>query len=366
LYLGSNEITTLLPESFVGLEQLRNLNLGNNFINEITNGTFGPLRNLAYLVVYNNNMTELKVDTFTGLEQLRTLEINDNPIDVIHEGAFRGLGNLITLNMARCRLRQLHTNDFEDLRNLSTLTLYENEIEELPVGVFATLENINVIYLGYNRLKTVRRNSFGTLTTLETLELSGNVVNALDRSIIDDAVNLDTLYFGQNICANNYFWNFRISRPLYLTMLETCFSNLRYLIDTVTEADDEFSFFDARLPGIIFRVNTENEIQIALTPFNFAWIPMIEIFIGTANNTRSTIRMNQETDVVNIPTPNIIVRDRSNDFRITWVGQNVLIHSGNDPFPFMSFTMQDFYPVNFIGLRAVETRATWSIQPTDW
>lgn len=63
--------------------------------------------------------------------------------------------------------------------------------------------------------------------------------------------------------------------------------------------------------------------------------------------------MNQETDVVTIPTPNIIRRDQSNDFRITWVNQNVLVYSGNAAFPFMSFTMQDFYPVSFIGLRAV-------------
>lgn len=126
-----------------------------------------------------------------------------------------------------------------------------------------------------------------------------------------------------------------------------------FYTDTVTEGDGEFSFFDARLPGIIFRVYAENEIQIALTPFNFAWIPMIEIFIGSANNTRSAIRINEETFVVTIPTPNIIRRDQSNDFRITLENNNVLVFSGNDVFPFMAFTMQDFYPVNFIGLRAV-------------
>lgn len=130
-------------------------------------------------------------------------------------------------------------------------------------------------------------------------------------------------------------------------------NNLISFLDTVTEGGEEFSFFDVRLPGIIFRVNSENEIQIALTPFKFAWIPMIEIFIGTANNTRSGIRMNQETDVVTIPTPNIISRDRSNDFRITWENHIVLVYSGNDAFPFMGFTMQDFFPVNFIGVRAV-------------
>ncbi|KAG4075501.1 hypothetical protein HA402_003326 [Bradysia odoriphaga] len=366
LYLGSNTITTLSPESFVGLEQLRNLDLAYNAINEINSGTFAPLQNLSYLVLYNNVLTELRADGFIGLETLGTLDISDNPIGIIHEGAFRGLENLATLNMARCSLRQLQMNNFEDLGNLTTLSLYQNEIEELPAGVFVPLSNLNTIHLGFNRLKTVRRNSFGTLTALETFELQENVVNAFDRSIIDDAVNLDTLYFSRNICANNHFYNFRISREVFLTMLGRCFTNLGYLIDTVTEGDDEFSFFNARLPGIFFRVNADSEIHIALTPFDFTWTPIIEVFIGTANNTRSAIRLNEDTFVVTVPTPNIIRRNQANDFRISWVDHNVLVFSGNDVYPFMGFTMQDFYPVNFIGLKAVENRATWTIQPIDW
>lgn len=80
---------------------------------------------------------------------------------------------------------------------------------------------------------------------------------------------------------------------------------------------------------------------------------MIEIFIGTSNNTRSVIRVNQETNVVTVPTPNIIARDQRNDFRITWTSHVILVYGGNDAFPFMAYTMQDFFPVNFYGLRAV-------------
>lgn len=94
-------------------------------------------------------------------------------------------------------------------------------------------------------------------------------------------------------------------------------------------------------------------MQIALTPFDFEWRPMIEIFIGASNNTKSVIRVNQETNVVTVPTPNIISPDQWNDFRITWVNQIILVYRGNDTFPFMAFTMQDFFPVNFYGLRAV-------------
>lgn len=62
--------------------------------------------------------------------------------------------------------------------------------------------------------------------------------------------------------------------------------------------------------------------------------------------------MNEDTFVVTVPTPNIIRRDQSNDFRITWENFTVLVFSGNDVFPFMGFTMQNFHTVNFIGVRA--------------
>lgn len=122
---------------------------------------------------------------------------------------------------------------------------------------------------------------------------------------------------------------------------------------TTTEGDAEFTFFEGPHPGIALRVNSSNEVHISLTPFNFAWTPIIEVFIGTTNNTRSTIRINQETNVATVPTPNILPRGQWNDFRVTWANQNVLVFRGNDSFPFLSYTMEHIFPVNFYGLRAV-------------
>lgn len=123
--------------------------------------------------------------------------------------------------------------------------------------------------------------------------------------------------------------------------------------DTVTVGDGEFSFFQGKNPGIVFRVNASNEVQIALTSFNFIWDPVIEIFIGSANNTRSVIRVNEETNVVTVPTPNILIRDQWNDFRVSWQNRVILVFSGNNSFPFMTFTMQDLFLVNFYGLRSL-------------
>lgn len=104
---------------------------------------------------------------------------------------------------------------------------------------------------------------------------------------------------------------------------------------------------------MVLRVRSANEIQISLTPFNFIWTPAIEIHIGSTNNTLSVIRLNDETNVVTVPTPNIIRPNQWNDFRVSWANHNVLVFNGNNTFPFMSYTMQHFFPVNHYGLRAV-------------
>ncbi|KAJ6641489.1 Carboxypeptidase N subunit 2 [Pseudolycoriella hygida] len=346
LDLGGNRIV-LQADSFVGLGSLKYLNLARNVLNDIPNGTFQPLTQLQYLYLYGNNFTVLEPDFFPDLDNLMYLDLSENPTTTILDGAFRGLTNLNSLILSSCDIRELSPNSFEGLANVHTIQLNFNDIEELPLGVFVPLENLDYIGLWNNRVKTIRRNSFGNLEHLETVDLDGNIMNALDRAFVDDAVNLRTLYFFGNLCASNYFGNFDINREQYLAMLQNCFDNMRFIVDITTEADGQYSFFEGRQPGIVVRVNTDSEAQIALTPFNFEWTPMVEVFIGTANNTRSVIRVNQNTNVVTVPTPNIIRPNQWSDFRITWANQLILVFSGNDRFPFMGFTMTDFFPVNF-------------------
>lgn len=100
------------------------------------------------------------------------------------------------------------------------------------------------------------------------------------------------------------------------------------------------------------RVRADNEVHIALLLNNYIGIPMIEIFIGTANNTQSVIRLNQQIDFT-VSTANIIARGQWNDFIITWTNENVLVSRDGDSAPFINFTMLGLFPLNFYGLRAV-------------
>lgn len=98
-----------------------------------------------------------------------------------------------------------------------------------------------------------------------------------------------------------------------------------------------------------FEINSSVEARIALTSFNIAWNPIIEIVFSS-----DTIRIirNQNTEVVVVPNQGIFRSGQWNDYRITWARNVVLVFEGNDEFPFIAYTMEDFMNVNFYGLRS--------------
>jgi len=98
-----------------------------------------------------------------------------------------------------------------------------------------------------------------------------------------------------------------------------------------------------------FEINSAVEARIALTSFNIAWNPIVEIVFRS-----DTIRIirNLNTEVAVVPNQGIFRNGEWNDYRITWARNVVLVFEGNDEFPFIAYTMEDFIPVNFYGLRS--------------
>lgn len=231
LHVGGNRLR-LTSNSFVGLESLTYLNIGNNLINTIPAGTFAPLRNLRDLDIFANTFTEIAADSFAGLTNLAYLQLGYAPIRTIQAGAFRGLGNLKQLILSESQLSQIQPTAFEDLRSLNYLDLSLNGISEL--GTFLTpLTNLRDVSFRNNNLRIIRRSNFGPVTSLDTLNLDGNQITAFDKALLDAAVNFNSLYFTGNVCASRFFASFTISRNEYLPDLQTCFTNFSNLPSNV-------------------------------------------------------------------------------------------------------------------------------------
>lgn len=96
-------------------------------------------------------------------------------------------------------------------------------------------------------------------------------------------------------------------------------------------------------------VNSDEEVSISLTPFDFAWNPMVEIAIS--NQTVRIIR-SQVTQVAIVPSQGAFRPGAWNSYRVIWARNVVLVFEDDDEFPFIAYTMEDRFSVNFVGLRS--------------
>lgn len=127
---------------------------------------------------------------------------------------------------------------------------------------------------------------------------------------------------------------------------------LLIFLETTTQGSGAYEIRRFPHPGIAVRVVAPQRIHISLNPVNFEAVPRMEILLGEHNNTRSIIRRNGEEDVVNIPTPNILDPNSWTGFRVVFVNWMVLVFREGDFYPFMGWNMQEFYPMNFYGIRS--------------
>ncbi|KAG5668556.1 hypothetical protein PVAND_016494 [Polypedilum vanderplanki] len=362
-HIYNNQIREINSEIFSKLPSLENLSLNTNRIQRIGFGTFSNSRNITILNIGSNNITEIIEGDFVGMENLRTLQLFDNPIERVGNRSFFGLRNLRFLRLENCRIRNLEINAFEGLEDLSEISLSSNLLDDLQLGIFAPLKSLTFLGYSNNRFRFLRRNIFGdNLASLINLDLNENRVNAIERSVIEEAVNLNVLHFGNNVCESGTLSNFVTNRVQHMARLERCFRNFDFLVDTITENSPNYNFHSTSGSGFMVHVYADSTINIALTPFNFPWTPMIEIIIGAANNTRSIVRRNSENEVVVMPTLNVLEINQWNDFQITWANHVILVSKENQ-MPFLAFSMQDIFNVNFYGVRTIESRAIWTIVP---
>ena len=95
--MNSNQIKIIEIDSFSSLLSLKYLNLSNNNLTKIRNGTFnGPLI-LASVNFESNKIELIETDSFSSLLFLKKLIFNYNNLKKITNGIFNGLQKLTEL-----------------------------------------------------------------------------------------------------------------------------------------------------------------------------------------------------------------------------------------------------------------------------
>ncbi|XP_035461487.2 adhesion G protein-coupled receptor A3 isoform X1 [Scophthalmus maximus] len=94
----------------------------------------------------NNKISLLRNGSFYGLAALEKLDLKNNLISTVEPGAFRGLLALRRLDLSNNRIGCLSPEMFLDLGNLSKLNLSGNIFSTLTVGLFTHLVALRVLH----------------------------------------------------------------------------------------------------------------------------------------------------------------------------------------------------------------------------
>ncbi|CAG9835497.1 unnamed protein product [Diabrotica balteata] len=105
--LGDNSILVIERNSFA-LDNINSVDLSNNKIREIKNGTFVNITTLQEVYLEGNNIENIENDSFEYLPSLQTVNLGDTDIYVIKQKAF---SNVQSQNFNRIYLKNNEVND---------------------------------------------------------------------------------------------------------------------------------------------------------------------------------------------------------------------------------------------------------------
>ncbi|ELW66247.1 Slit like protein 3 protein [Tupaia chinensis] len=129
-------------------EYVTDLRLNDNEIAVLeATGIFKKLPNLRKINLSNNRIKEVREGTFDGAASVQELMLTGNQLETVHGRMFRGLSGLKTL-MLRSNLISCVGNDtFAGLSSVRLLSLYDNRITTITPGAFTTLVSLSTINL---------------------------------------------------------------------------------------------------------------------------------------------------------------------------------------------------------------------------
>lgn len=149
--LSSNYIVSIPPRLFINASMIKDLNLQDNMLKELSVDTFKGLVNLSSLVLSLNELSSLPIGLFDSLPNIQTIDLGNNKIQAIEPGLFSGLKKLRDIKLYHNQITTLDANTFSELPSLDWLSLNGNRFTTLNAEAF-NFSNAT-IDLRYNPMK---------------------------------------------------------------------------------------------------------------------------------------------------------------------------------------------------------------------
>lgn len=198
--LGNNYIQELPVGAFRNCRSLNTINLSGNRISTIDPLAFQGLPNIQSLDLSYNQFTAINAGWFAHFIALRSLSMKNNPLSGLEPGILRP--NLVYLDLERCGLTQLYEDVFRNFTQLSYLNLASNPITTLPIGVFSDLVNIDYLILRSTNIRRLNSNSFGRHNNVTLFSIESSGLDEIQPGFFDNFGTLQRFHGIGNLCVN--------------------------------------------------------------------------------------------------------------------------------------------------------------------
>ncbi|XP_037530264.1 slit homolog 2 protein [Nematolebias whitei] len=142
----SNQKLTKIPDHIP--QYTAELRLNNNEFTVLeATGIFKKLPQLRKINLSNNRITDIEEGTFEGASGVNELILTSNKLENIHHHMLKGLGGLRTLMLRSNRISCVSNSSFVGLSSVRLLSLYDNQITSMSPGAFDTLHSLSTLNL---------------------------------------------------------------------------------------------------------------------------------------------------------------------------------------------------------------------------
>jgi protein phosphatase 1 regulatory subunit 7 len=174
--IHDNLLTTIQPNAFHNLPELKSINLSNNLLTTLQPNAFHNLPQLELLELNNNQLTTLQPNVFNNLPVLEELTLNNNQLTTLQPGVFNNLPQLYMINLDNNKLTTIQPGVFHNLTQLVSLTFNSNQLDTIQRYAFHNLPELKILELSINKLAIIQPDVFLNLPALQRLHISSNAI----------------------------------------------------------------------------------------------------------------------------------------------------------------------------------------------
>ena len=221
LDMSGNELVKVEAEGLVGLEALTHLNLADNQLQSIHSATFRNASSILVLDLSNNQLMELP-ESLKYLTNLQTLDIGRNFISDISQSPLGVMEGLWRLQIHGNQIRNISHSVFSNLRTLQILDMSANKIVNIDRGAFDQNKLLRAIRLDGNQVEEID-GIFTHLPDLIWLNVSDNSITTFDFALVPRTLHWLDISHNKVADLGNYF---DLSGDLALSYLNAGFNQL--------------------------------------------------------------------------------------------------------------------------------------------